>query len=371
MGAGTLIIGAGVVGLGIGWKLAQAGEQVIILERGLAGREASWAAAGMLCPANEAHYQQDSNLELAQECMRLYPEFVQELEACSGMNVDYRTEGTLTVALNADDAAAVKVFFEYQLEKGLPVRWLSGDEAREMEPQLSNFVSAGISCPMDHQIDNRKMMEALKRAFLKAGGELHEQTEVTHVRCDGGKYRGVMAGEREWLSERLVLAAGSWSGLVSGIPEHVRPPVRPVKGQMFSLRAPFPGFITRVIRAPDIYISPKSDGRIVFGATVEEMGFDAGLTAGGLYSLLKGAWETVPGTYDLPIDEMWSGFRPSSRDNTPLMGASRVEGLFIATGHHRHGILFAPATAIHMSRLILEGEPPQSLLPFDPSRFTV
>ena len=370
MEKGTLIIGAGVVGLGVGWKLAQRGEPVTILERGLAGREASWAAAGMLAPANEAHYQQDSNLELARESMRLYPEFVAELEGCSGIEVDYRTEGTLAVSLDADDAAVMKELYEYQLEKGLPVRWLSGDEVREMEPQLSNFVSAGVSCPMDHQIDNRKLMEALKQAFLKAGGTLCEHTEVTHIRCGNGRYLGVMAGEREWPGGRLVLAAGSWSGLLSGLPEQVRPPVRPVKGQMFSLRAPRLDFLTHVIRSPDIYIAPKSDGRIVFGATVEDMGFDRGLTAGGLYSLLKGAWEAVPGVYDLPIEETWSGFRPGSRDNAPLLGASQVEGLFIATGHHRHGILFAPATAIHMSQLILDGKPPAALLPFSPGRFS-
>ena len=369
MGEGTIIIGAGVVGLGVAWKLAQRGEAVTILERGRAGQEASRAAAGMLSPANEAHYQQDSNLELARESMRMYPAFVKELEMYSGCDVDYRKEGTLAVALDADEAAGMKDLYEFQLEKGLPVRWLSGDEAREMEPQLSSFIVAAVSCPMDHQIDNRKLVEALKAAFLKAGGTLHEQTEVTAVRCGAGGYEGVLAGEREWKGGRLVLAAGSWSGLMPGVPEAARPPVHPVKGQMLSLRSPAPDFLTRVIRSPRVYIAPKSDGTINFGATVEEMGFDRNLTAGGMYSLLKGAWEVIPGTYDLPIAEMWSGFRPGSRDNAPLMGESAVPGLFIATGHHRHGILFAAATSEYMSRLILEGKTPEPLLPFSPGRF--
>lgn len=360
MSEGTVIVGAGVVGLGLGWKLVQRGEPVTILERGLAGQEASWAAAGMLCPANEAHYQQDDNLELARESMRMYPQFVEELEQVSRCEVDYRVEGTLAVALDADEAAAMKALYEYQLEKGLPVSWISGDEAREMEPQLSGYVTAAVSCPMDHQVDNRKLVDALKAAFLKAGGNLHEQTEVTEVRCEDGHYQGVVAGGREWPGGRLVVAAGSWSGLLPGLPEAVRPPVHPVKGQMFSLRSPAPDFLTRVIRSPRIYIAPKGSGVINFGATVEEMGFNRELTAGGLYSLLKGAWEVIPGAYDLPVVEMWSGFRPGSRDNAPLLGETSIKGLFMATGHHRHGILFAPATSIYMSQLILEGRVPPS-----------
>ena len=230
MGTGTVIVGAGVVGLGLGWKLAQNGEAVTILERGLAGQEASRAAAGMLSPANEAHFQQDSNLELARESMRMYPRFVEELESCSGCEVDYRVEGTLAVALDADEASQMKTLYEYQLEKDLPVSWIGGDEAREMEPQLSSYVIAAVSCPMDHQVDNRKLVEALKVAFLKAGGGLHEQTEVTEVRCGHGRYQGVVAGGRGWPGGRLVVAAGSWSGLLPGIPDTVRPPVHPVKG---------------------------------------------------------------------------------------------------------------------------------------------
>lgn len=369
MKEGTIIIGGGVIGLGIGWKLAQRGEPVTILERGLAGHEASWAAAGMLCPANEAHFQQDANLDFARQNMRLYPEFVAELEECSGVNVDYRTEGTLAVALDADETATMKELFQFQLEKGLPVHWRSGDEARELEPQLSNFVCAAVSCDMDHQIDNRLLVEALKQAFLKAGGILRENTEVSRINGGNGGPPAVIAAGQEWSAARLLLAAGSWSGVIPGLPDEARPPVRPVKGQMFSLQAPAPDFLTRVIRSTGVYIAPKSDGRICFGATVEETGFDRELTAGGLYSLLKGAWETLPGTSELNVQEMWTGFRPGSRDNSPLMGESALPGMYVATGHHRHGILFAPASAIFMSQLMLDGTVPEPLLPFDPRRF--
>jgi glycine oxidase len=180
----------------------------------------------------------------------------------------------------------------------------------------------------------------------------------------------VRAGEREYTARRLVIAAGAWSGLLPGLPEAVRPPVRPVKGQALSLRSHQPEFLRHLVRTPRCYMGPKSDGRIVIGATVEEMGFNRDLTAGGMYELLRAAWEALPGVYELPIQEMWCGFRPGSRDNGPILGESRIPGVFVATGHFRNGILFAPVTAHYMSRLILEGDLPEALKPFSPLRFS-
>jgi glycine oxidase len=365
----TLIVGGGIVGLGIGWKLAQRGQAVTILERGAAGREASWAAAGLLAPATEVHYQEDRNLRLGLESMRLYPEFVAELEAYTGMCVDYRTEGAIAVAARADDAADMRALFEYQLELGLPVRWLSGEEARAMEPSLSPYITAGVFCPMDHHIDNRLLVDALKAAYVRSGGTLLEHTEVRRVVIENGSYQGVEASDQVFRSRRLLIAAGSWSGLLPGLPEAIRPPVRPVKGQLFSVRSPAPGFLTRFVRSPRLYIAPKSDGRIVMGATVEEMGFNRDVTAGALYSLLKEAWDHLPGVYELPILETWCGFRPGSRDNSPLLGESEIPGVFFATGHYRNGILFAPVTSHAMSQLLLDGKVPELLQPFSPKRF--
>lgn len=369
MGTDTLIIGGGIIGLGIGWRLAQRGQAVTILERGQAGREASWAAAGLLAPATEVHFQEDRNLKLGLESMRLYPEFVAELESYTGMRVDYRTEGAIAVAATADDAADLHALYEYQRELGLPVRKLSGAEARELEPALSPYITSGVFCPMDHHIDNRLLVDALKAAYLKAGGTLLEHTEVSRVDIDGGSYRGVEAGGQYHTSRRLLIAAGSWSGLLPGLPERVRPPVRPVKGQLFSVRAPGPDFLKHFIRSPRLYIAPKSDGRIVMGATVEEMGFNRDLTAGAFYSLLKEAWDHLPGVYELPILELWCGFRPGSRDNSPLLGETAVPGVFLATGHYRNGILFTPVTAYGMSQVLLGEGVPEILLPFNPRRF--
>jgi len=369
MSNGTLIIGGGVVGLGIGWKLLQRGEAVTLLERGDAGREASWAAAGLLAPATEVHYQEDRNLKLGLESIRLYGEFIAELEGFTGQTVDYQTEGAISVALSADEAADLKGLFEYQRERGLPVRWLTPEAARELEPGLSGFLTAAVQCDMDHQIDSRRLVAALREAFVKAGGTLHENTPVTEVQIRDGVYTGVRSGEREFKSRRLLIAAGSWSGLLPGLPENVRPPVRPVKGQLFSVRSPGREFLSHFIRAPHVYIAPKSNGRIVIGATVEEMGFNRDITAGGLYTLLRSSWEALPGIYELPIEEMWCGFRPGSRDNSPILGESRVPGVFLATGHHRNGILFTPATAVYMSQLLLDGRVPEPIQPFSPRRF--
>jgi glycine oxidase len=179
-----------------------------------------------------------------------------------------------------------------------------------------------------------------------------------------------VAGEHEFQPERFVIAAGAWSGLLPGLPDGVKPPVRPVKGQLVAVRRPKPEFLQHIIRAPRAYLAPKSDGRIIIGATVEEMGFNRDLTAGGIYDLLRSAWETVPGMYELPIQEMWCGFRPGSRDNAPILGAASVPGVYLATGHYRNGILFAPATAVHMTTLLLEGQAPDPIKPFSPQRFS-
>lgn len=366
---GTLILGGGVIGLSIGWRLLLRGEPVTLLERGETGREASSAAAGMLAIANEVHYQEDLNLLLRLESMKLYPDFVAELEAYSGVPVDYRTEGAIGISLHADETAELRNLFDYQREQGLPVEWLSGEAVRELEPRLAGFVVAGVLCPMDHQVDNRRLAASLKAAFLKAGGELHEHTEVTHLRVEEGRAISVETAERTWEPERVVLAAGSWSGLIPGLDGWLRPLVRPVKGQILALRMPDGEFLRHVIKTPDVYMAPKSDGRLVIGATVEEMGFNRDLTAGAVYELLKGAWRAIPSVYELAIDEIWCGFRPGSRDNAPLLGESGVPGLYVATGHHRNGIVNTPITARYMSELILDNRRPELLMRLSPDRF--
>ncbi|MCH8885544.1 MAG: glycine oxidase ThiO [SAR324 cluster bacterium] len=369
MNKGTLIIGGGVIGLAIGWKLLLRGEPVTLLEKGDTGREASWAAAGMLAPVGEVHFQEDQNLRLGMESMRRYPAFVEALESDAGMKVDYRREGGLSVSLHPDDTAELRHRFEYQQALELPVRWLRGGEAQEMEPALSPNVVAAVYSPDDHQVDNRKLVEALKAAFLKAGGALHEQTPVERLVLHENGAPSVLAGNREWRHQRLLLTAGSWSGMIPGLDGALRPWVRPVKGQILAIQAG-PETLRHNIRTPDVYIVPRLDGRLIVGATVEEMGFDRTLTVGGIFELVRGAWRAIPAVYEMPLAETWCGFRPGSRDNAPIIGETEIPAFFIATGHYRNGILNTPVTAEVMSEIMLGGQPPEFLAPFSPLRFT-
>ncbi len=366
----TIIVGGGICGLGIGWHLARAGHPVTVLERGQAGSGATWASAGMLAPRAEAEPAEERLIQLLLEAHALWPEFVAELEAASGIAVDYRGEGTIVVALDRDDAERLRFQYDFQQGLGLETEWLTGYAAREREPHLAREVTAAILSPRDHQVDNRKVAMALRAAFTGAGGTLREHTEVTEVLFAGGRVRGVRAGEAELEDDTVVVAAGAWSGDLPGLPAEARPPVRPVKGQTLALRmdrtAPL---IRRVVWGPNVYLVPRLDGRLICGATVEEAGFDTELTAGGLMDVLRHAWEVLPGIYDLALIESWAGLRPTSRDDAPILGQSSVPGLVIATGHHRNGILLGPLTALAVGQLILSGEMPESVRPFGPERF--
>jgi glycine oxidase len=379
--AETLIVGGGIVGLAIGWRLARAGRGVAVLERDAAGAPpscASWAAAGMLAPLAEAGFDEPALLALSRRSLEMYPAFVQELEADAGMRVDHRTEGTLVVAVDRDDAAWLARLYDFQREAGLPTQWLRGAEAIEREPHLAAGVTAAVLASSDHQVDNRLLWQALREAFVRAGGELRTGVTVRRVAHEHGRATGVWVAEGEdGDDERLVRAgqvvacAGAWLRplLASTLAATALPPVRPVKGQMLSLASSSLLRLSCVIRTRRVYLAPKSDGRIVIGATSEEVGYDTRVTAGGLLELLRHAWEVVPAVYDLPVQETWAGLRPASRDHAPILGATRLDGLFIAAGHYRHGVLLTPATAHGMAELLLTGRLPDALAPFSPERF--
>jgi glycine oxidase len=359
-----------VIGLAIGWRLAAAGCAVTILERGEAGRGASWAAAGMLAAGIEAEPGEAPLYALNRLSQEMWPGFAAELEAASGVAVGYRGEGTLSVALTRDDAAQLRFHYDFRRSLGVALEWLSGTEARRREPHLHPCVAAAIFSPADHQVDNRRLVAALRRAFLAAGGTLVEQCEVAAIELAGARATGVRVGAEHRPADVVILAAGAWSSAIAGLPRTARPPVRPVKGQMLALRmdraAPL---LQHVLWTPRVYLVPRRDGRLIVGGTVEERGFDGALTAGGVFALLEGAWRALPGIEELAIDEMWVGFRPGSRDDAPILGPSGVAGLVLATGHHRNGILLTPATADLVSRYVLSGEIDAAIRPFAVDRF--
>lgn len=365
-----VIVGGGICGLSIGWFLARSGYPVTILERGGAGLAATWAAAGMLAPHAEAEPGEEGLLPLLRVSRDMWADFARELEAAAGMSVDYREEGTLVVALDRDDAARLRFLYDFQKRQNLPTEWLSGEEARRLEPHLSRRVVAAIYSPLDHQVDNRKVARALIEAFRRAGGRLREHTEVTGIVIDADRVLGVRLQRGFLEAQVVILAAGAWSVQIPGLPEAVRPPVRPVKGQMLAVQMPPEAPLLRhVVWGREAYLVPRRDGRLLIGATVEEKGFDASLTAGGIFRLLRGAWEILPGIDECPIVEMWVGFRPGSRDDAPILGPTAVEGLIMATGHYRNGILLAPITAYAIHHLIVHGVLPEIARPFTLDRF--
>ena len=362
------IIGAGVAGLGVGWKLAKAGREVTILERGGVGAGASTAAAGMLAPTAEVTFEEEALLRLGQQSLAMYPEFVDELEADSGLGVDYRTDGTLMVALDADDARALEHIHGYHTELGLAVERLSAERARQLEPGLAPGLHSALFIGSDHQVDPRRLVEALARAFERAGGRLLEHTEVERVAIEG-RIEAVHTGAGQRVAcETLVVAAGAWTRHIEGVPAAQMPRIRPVRGQMLSVALGQPPLCRHVIRAPDAYLVPKSDGRLIVGATSEERGFDERLTAGGVFELLRGAWQALPGIYDQPLLDLWTGFRPVSLDNLPVVGPCEIDGLWFATGYGRNGILLTPITATLLAEAIETGQVPEALAPFGPGR---
>ena len=364
------IIGGGVCGLGIGWRLAQAGRAVTVFDRGAAGWGATWAAAGMLAPQVEAEPSEEKLLALLLESRDMWAGFAAEVEAASDIAIDYRTEGTLVVAHDRDDVERLRFRYDYLSDLGLELDWISGGAAREREPHLAPSVRAAIFSAPDHQVDNRRLAAALREAFLRAGGDLRENTPVLEVVRDGNHVAGVRTDDETVGAGTVVLAAGPWSRDIGGLPEALRPPVRPLKGQMLAVQMPRgAALLDHVVWGPAIYLVPRSDGRLLIGATVEEMGFDASLTAGGMMDLLREAWETLPGIYDLPVIESWAGFRPASPDDAPILGPTALEGLIMATGHHRNGILLAPLTAQAIADHILNGAVPAAIRPFGLDRF--
>lgn len=366
----VIVVGGGVMGLGIAWRLAEAGRDVVVLDRSDPGREASWAAAGMLAPHAEIEFHERELLALASESQRRWPAFVAALESASSVPVGYDRTGTLVPALDRDDVEALARVLAYQQDEGLDVRWLSGDDCRALEPLLSPRVAGAIHAPGDHQVDNRAFVEALLRAATGAGATIRAVSEVRAVDVSAGRATGVRLATGETLDAMdVVVCAGAWSANLDGLDAH-RPPTRPVKGQMLALAFdPAAPVLRHVVRAPDAYLVPKASGRLVVGATSEERGFDRTITGGGMFELLRGAWEALPIVYELELIETWAGFRPGSRDNLPVLGGCDVEGLWFATGHYRNGIQQAPASIELVADAVLGARPHDLLEAFSMNRF--
>jgi glycine oxidase len=367
----VVIVGAGIMGLGIAWRLGQRGATVTLFDSGTAGGGASHAAAGMLAICAEAEPGEEALATLGRTSQAMWPQFAAELEELTGQAVDLRREGTLVVALTADDQARICHHLEFQKRLDLPVEWISSAETRRREPHLAARLAGAVASPEDHQVDNRKVVAALRTAALATGATIHEHCGVERILIADDRATGVKLRDgTKVAADVVVLAAGAWSRGVEGLPAALRPPVRPVKGQLIALRMdPRAPLITHVVRAPNVYMVPRLDGRLILGATSEEKGFDETLTAGGMLALLEAAWRLVPAIEELPIDEMWVGHRPGSRDDAPILGPAPLDGLVYATGHSRNGILLTPVTVDAIARLVLDGTVDPAIRPFGVDRF--
>ncbi|WP_077797701.1 glycine oxidase ThiO [Streptomyces sp. JHA26] len=370
----VLVVGGGIIGLVTAWRSAQRGLATALVDPEPGGGAAQ-VAAGMLAAVTELHYGEQTLLALNLASARRYPEFAAELTDLTGHDLGYRRCGTLAVALDADDRAHLRELHALQERSGLESEWLPGRECRRLEPMLAPGVRGGLRVDGDHQIDPRRLAAALVAACERAGVVLH-RVWAERLTVAGDRATGVVTADGTALAAgQVVLAGGSLSGRLAGVPDAVLPPVRPVKGQVLRLSMPrahgplLSRTVRAVVRGNPLYLVPRESGELVVGATSEEQGWDTTVTAGGVYELLRDAHELVPGITELPLVETRAGLRPGSPDNAPLLGPAGLEGLLLATGHHRNGVLLTPVTGDVMAHVLTTGELPEEARPFTPRRF--
>ncbi len=366
----VLVVGAGVIGLAVAYELLLRGRSVTVVDRGRPGGGATQAAGGMLAPTSEAATESPLLLDFASDSLRRYGAFVRGLEQRTGIACGYRTEGTLWAALDRDDRAELRHAAATLAKRGLAVQELDGASMLALEPHLCPRVIGGFSIPGDHQLDPRRLSCALERALVLLRGSIHCGVTIDEVVARGGRVRGVCGRHADGRSfeaaaQEVVLAAGAWSLKTIRSPlGHIG--LRPVKGQLVRLRGT--SLLTRVVRTPRAYLVPRQDGELLVGATLEEVGFDSTPTAGAVRDLLRYGWEVLPAIDELELAEVSVGLRSAVDDQLPLIGASEIDGLFLAFGHFRNGVLLAPGTAYHLADWIEQGVAPPELEPFAPRR---
>jgi len=365
-----IVIGAGAIGAAVAWRCAQRGRSVTVVDP--EPTRGAWrTAAGMLAPATELHYTEKPLLRLGLESLRRWPAFAAELTKESGADVGYRECGTVLAAWDSADLATLRDLHAFAASLDVESSLLTGRELRQLEPALAAGLPGGFHAPGDHQVDPRRVHEALMTACRRrgvrfvesAGALLIDRDQVRGVRVDGGVVL---------TSARVVVAAGAWSGRVDGVPDAMRAPVRPIKGQTLRMHLTGRTRLTRVVRGSvqgsPVYVVPRGDGSLVVGASSDEAGFDVQPRAGAVYELLRDAQALLPELSEAILDEVSTGLRPGSPDNAPIIGPADVEGLVYATGHFRNGILLTPVTADAVATLLADLTLDDVVRPFLPQR---
>lgn len=363
------VVGGGVIGLSVAYEATRRGLRVVVLEREAIGAGAAGVAAGMLAPAAEADTEDEPLVRFAMESCRTYPAFVAAVESDSGRGCGYRSEGTMIVALNRDHEQELERLAAFQSRFGLAVHWLDADHALEREPALTPRVTRALWNAGDRQVNPRCLLHALHGAIEARGGEVLLAAEVDGIETTAGRVSGVRYRHHDIedfaSAAQVVVAGGAWTNELAGRGIESLP-LRPVKGQILRLHGP--QLIRHVVRSPDVYLVPRDDGELVVGATSEEQGFDRTVTARGVRDLLIEAWRVLPGSEELELRESKASLRPALRDALPCVGASGTQGLFLAVGHYRHGVMLAPATATMLLDLMGSGRLSPLLEPFQFSR---
>jgi glycine oxidase len=346
------IAGGGVIGLALAFELAGRGASVSIFDRAEPGREASWAAAGMLAPLTERHASAAFQ-DLCETSLAEYPEFAARVREASGVDPELRIDGILHAAYDEERFDLLRRRAQELERDGHEVRLLERAETLRAEPAIGRTVRGSLLVAAEGHVDNRRLGRALELACRARGVGVHGGVAVTAVEFDERRVLGVHTelGYRD--CDAVVNAAGAWAGSLPGVPAACRPHVRPVKGQMLALQIP-EGFIRRPVWMPDAYVVPRSGGRLLIGATSEERA-DTRVTAEGVHGLLHAALQAAPGLRDFALSETWAGLRPATLDGLPALGPTPREGYFVACGHYRNGILLAPATARLLADAVLDG----------------
>jgi glycine oxidase len=349
----VVVIGAGLIGLSVAYELAKRGADVRVLEASESAASASWAGAGRLAPFTDSEGSAEEETFLA-TALGLYQVFVKELHKRTGVDPFLRVDGTIEVAYDEATLIRLRDRAESLVARGIHAHWLEADEVRRLEPALGPATIGASLIEDEGHIDNRQLGRALRMACVDSGVRLEEQTGPLALEADERRVLGVRSGESFVPAEIVVNAAGPWAGGLRGVPSHLRLPIVPVRGQLLIVETTR-RLVARVLSLPGAYVIPRTDGTLVIGEVVEESGFDLRADPAATQSLREAAIRAIPALSEFPVCETWVGLRPRSPNGRPFVGATPLEGYFVAAGHYRNAILLAPATALALANVI-EGE---------------
>lgn len=364
MKADVAILGGGIIGCALADELARRHRRVIVIEQGRIGLEASSAAAGILASQMDIPTP-GPFFDLCQAAHRAYPGWIRSLERRTGLEAGLHGDGILYVATSRQALARMRSRARWQRRCRLAAEELSGAAVRRLEPHVDGRIAGGVLFPRESQIDNQALMGVLAEACRRSGVTLKERTAVRKVIVTRGATRGVETDHGRITAPVVVNCLGSWADMSGRFP--VRLPVEPARGQILAFRGPR-GLFRSAVMGDDAYVVQRRDGRLLVGSTIERAGFSKQVTAAGILDILSGICQLTSAISACAFETAWAGFRPRTPDGLPLIGPTRVSGLYAATGHFRHGILLAPVTATLLADLLLDGRA-SGLAPFSPARF--